>query len=70
MSQEDTSDQGALIELSIATCNVLTLKGKDDQLTGLSGVARQRMLMQQMKDEGHCSLWTSRDKAAEAAFSL
>ena len=52
MSQEDTSDQGALIELSIATCNVLTLKGKDDQLTGLSGVARQRMLMQQMKDEG------------------
>jgi hypothetical protein len=42
----------AMITLKIATCNVLTLQGKSDQPSGLSGVSRQQMLLRQMKEEG------------------
>lgn len=42
----------ATITMKIATCNVLTLKGKNDQLFGLSGVSRQRMMIRQMNEEG------------------
>ena len=69
-SQEDTSDRYALIELRIATCNVLTLKGKDDQLTGLSGVSRQRMLLQQMNEEGIILFGLQDDQISEIALSL
>ena len=54
VSEDDLNslEQEAMINLKIATCNVLSLKGKKDQPSGLTGVVRQQMLFRQMQEEG------------------
>lgn len=48
----DEGDRGLQLHLRLATCNVLSLCGKqDDKECGIQGPARQAMLLQQLHEE-------------------
>ena len=43
--------EAATIKLRVSSCNVLTLKGSRDTATTMAGIARQKAILQQLKEE-------------------